>query len=148
MKGLIFCVFAIMVLTPAQGEEEDKPGLLMDSAGYEDKNQLMKCFQCDLGFWDVCYTTKTVCSPEEHCFTGRGRAGDLDIKTLGCAKAEECGVEATVQLFANKTIFAITKHCCDTPFCNSAHKLQMTTLFYLAWALLAAWHLTEASASS
>lgn len=78
----------------------------------------------------------------------RVSAGDLDIKTLGCAKAEECGAETTVQLFANKTIFAITKHCCDTPFCNSAHKLQMTALFYLAGALLATWHLTEASVSS
>lgn len=57
------------------GEEEEKPELLMDSVGYEDKNELMRCFQCDLGFWDVCYTTKTICSLEERCFTGRGKAG-------------------------------------------------------------------------
>lgn len=47
----------------------------MDSVGHEDKNELMKCFQCDLGFWDVCYTTKTICTLEERCFTGRGKAG-------------------------------------------------------------------------
>ncbi|XP_029694065.1 protein Bouncer-like [Takifugu rubripes] len=148
MKGLMFCVFAIVVLMPAQGEEDEKPEHLMDSLGHEDKNDFMKCFQCDLGFWDVCYTTKTICSLEERCFTGRGKAGDLDIKTLGCVKAEECGVETTVQLFANKTIFVITKHCCDTPFCNSAHKLLKSTFFYLAVAFLATWHITEASASS
>lgn len=57
------------------GEEDEKPEQLMDSVGHEDKNEFMKCFQCDLGFWDVCYTTKTICSLEERCFTGRGKAG-------------------------------------------------------------------------
>lgn len=57
------------------GEEDEKPEHLMDSVRHEDKNELMKCFQCDLGFWDVCYTTKTICTLEERCFTGRGKAG-------------------------------------------------------------------------
>lgn len=75
-------------------------------------------------------------------------ADTLDVKTLGCVKAEECGLETTVELFSNKTIFVMTKHCCDTPFCNSAHKLPITTLLYLAVAVLNTWQLTEASAAS
>lgn len=74
--------------------------------------------------------------------------GDLDIKTLGCVKAEECGVENTVEFFSNNTIYVMTKHCCSTPFCNSAPKLQITTLFYLAVAVLTTWYLTEASTAS
>lgn len=96
-----------------------------------------------LAIWLYCLSHKAWTAPN-----GRVFAGDLDIKTLGCVKAEECGVETTVQLFANKTIFVITKHCCDTPFCNSAHKLLKSTFFYPAVAFLATWHITEASASS
>lgn len=69
----------------------------------------------------------------------------LDVKTLGCAKAEECDVETTVELFPNKTVFVMTKHCCDTPFCNSAHKLPIRTPLYLAAAFLTTWLITEAS---
>ncbi|XP_070823285.1 uncharacterized protein [Chaetodon trifascialis] len=165
MKGLILCVFAIMMLTPAQakeasnlngrfevwlkkgsGEDEEQ---LMESVGFEEEEEFLECFRCDLGFWDACYTTKTNCSLGERCYTGRGKAGHaLDIKTLGCVRAEECGTETSVELFSNKTIFAMTKHCCDTPFCNSAHKLQITTLSYLTVAVLTTWHLTEASTGS
>lgn len=74
--------------------------------------------------------------------------GDLDIKTLGCARAEECEMETTVEFLFNTTIFVMTKHCCDTPFCNSAHKLQSTTLISFIVAVLVTWHLTEASAAS
>ncbi|XP_076592414.1 protein Bouncer-like isoform X2 [Chaetodon auriga] len=148
MKGLIFCVFAIMVLTPAQGSGEDEEQL-MESVGFEEEEEFLECFRCDLGFWDACYTTKTNCSLGERCYTGRGKAGNaLDIKTLGCVRAEECGTETTVELFSNKTIFAMTKHCCDTPFCNSAHELQIATLLYLTVAVLTTWHLTEASTGS
>uniref|UniRef100_A0A671UJT1 UPAR/Ly6 domain-containing protein n=1 Tax=Sparus aurata TaxID=8175 RepID=A0A671UJT1_SPAAU len=118
---------------------------LMESVGLAEEEELLKCFRCDLGFWDACYTTETNCSLGERCYTGRGKAADtLDIKTLGCVKAEECGEETIVELFSNNTIFVMTKHCCDTPFCNSAHKLRVTTLLYLTVAVLTSW-LTEAS---
>ncbi|XP_030248881.1 sperm acrosome membrane-associated protein 4-like [Sparus aurata] len=145
MRGLIFCVFAIMMLTPARGEEDEQLEQLMESVGLAEEEELLKCFRCDLGFWDACYTTETNCSLGERCYTGRGKAADtLDIKTLGCVKAEECGEETIVELFSNNTIFVMTKHCCDTPFCNSAHKLRVTTLLYLTVAVLTSW-LTEAS---
>uniref|UniRef100_A0A3Q3W6Q8 UPAR/Ly6 domain-containing protein n=1 Tax=Mola mola TaxID=94237 RepID=A0A3Q3W6Q8_MOLML len=121
----------------------------MFKVGFEAEKESMKCFRCDLGFWDVCYTTETNCSLGEVCFTGRGKAGDsLDIKTLGCVRAEECGVETTVELFMDKTIFVMTRHCCGTSFCNSAQELQISTFFYLTVAALATWHLTETPAAS
>ncbi|XP_045900275.1 sperm acrosome membrane-associated protein 4-like [Micropterus dolomieu] len=119
----------------------------MESVGFEEEvGEYLKCFYCDLGFWDACYTTETNCSLGERCYTGRGKAADtLDVKTLGCVKAEKCGVETMVELFSNKTIFVMTKHCCDTPFCNSAHTLPTSTLFHLTVAVLTTWHLAEAS---
>ncbi|KAM9852104.1 protein Bouncer-like [Aulostomus maculatus] len=148
MKGLIICLFAVMMLISAQGEEEEQLEQFMDAAEFEEEDRL-GCFRCDLGFWDACYTTETNCTHGERCYTGRGRAADvLDVKTLGCVKAEECNVETTVQLFANKTIYVMTKHCCDTPFCNSAHKLPVNTLPYLAAAILITRLLTDTSTRS
>ncbi|XP_068614218.1 transmembrane protein 200C-like [Brachionichthys hirsutus] len=122
------------------GEQIEQP---MELVGPEE--EFLKCFRCDLGFWDACYTTETTCSLGERCYTGRGDAATLAIKTLGCAKAGECGVESTLELFANKTIFVMTKHCCDTPFCNSASHLPIVTLLHVAVSVLAARHLAEAS---
>uniref|UniRef100_A0A3Q3M7X8 Uncharacterized protein n=1 Tax=Mastacembelus armatus TaxID=205130 RepID=A0A3Q3M7X8_9TELE len=117
--------------------------LLMESVGFEE--ELLVCFRCDLGFWDACYTTQTNCSVGERCYMGRGKAADvLDVKTLGCVKVEECNVETTVELFSNKTIFSMTKHCCDTPFCNMAHRHPIYTFIYLTVAFLTTWHLNQA----
>ncbi|XP_034030733.1 sperm acrosome membrane-associated protein 4-like [Thalassophryne amazonica] len=145
MKGVrLCCVFVIMVLAPAQGEEEEQLELLTEMAGYEEEQELLGCFRCDLGFWDACYTTKTNCSIGEHCYTGRGKAADLlDVKTLGCVKAEECDVVTAVELYDNKTIFVMTKHCCNTPFCNAAHNQTINTLSYLTPTLLTVWHLVH-----
>ncbi|CAJ1062214.1 sperm acrosome membrane-associated protein 4-like [Xyrichtys novacula] len=148
MKGLILCVLAALTLTPVKGEEEEPGEQLLDSAGLEHQG-VLKCFRCELGFWDACYTTETNCSHKEVCFTGRGKAADtLDVKTLGCAKVEECGMESGVELFYNKTLFIMTKHCCNTDFCNSAHKLPINTLLYLPVALLTTWHLSGCSKAS
>uniref|UniRef100_A0A3B5B9L6 UPAR/Ly6 domain-containing protein n=1 Tax=Stegastes partitus TaxID=144197 RepID=A0A3B5B9L6_9TELE len=113
--------------------------LLMESVGLEQEQLGLECFRCDLGFWDACYTTETNCSVGELCYTGRGKAASLDVKLLGCVKAEECGVETTVELFPNNTIYVMTKHCCDTPFCNSAHKLPISIFLYLTAAFLTTW---------
>uniref|UniRef100_UPI003AAE2E82 protein Bouncer-like n=1 Tax=Centroberyx gerrardi TaxID=166262 RepID=UPI003AAE2E82 len=126
------------------GEEEEQPEQLLEKVDYEEE-ELLECFRCDLGFWDACYTTKTNCSYGERCYTGRGKAADvLDIKTLGCVKAEECEAATTVELFSNATIYVMTKYCCDTPFCNTAHKLPINILLYLTVAVRTIWHLAEA----
>lgn len=73
--------------------------------------------------------------------------GELDIKTLGCARVEECEMETTVEFLFNATVFVMTKHCCNTPFCNYAHKLQSATLIYFLEAVLVIRHLAEAVAA-
>ncbi|XP_077383984.1 protein Bouncer-like [Festucalex cinctus] len=146
MNGLMFCVLAVIMLMYAQGEEEEQLEQMMDVAGFEDEEEVLQCFRCDLGFWDACYTTETNCSLGERCFTGRGKAADvLDVKTLGCVKAEECNVESTVELFSNNTVFVMTKHCCDTPFCNAALKPTTHTLLSITVAFLISWCITGAS---
>ncbi|KAM6967477.1 uncharacterized protein FYW47_006188 [Aplochiton taeniatus] len=126
MEGFMSCVFVIMMVTSAKGEEK------LDPPVQQDKENLLKCFRCDLGFWDACYTTTTNCSSGEKCYTGRGKAADvLDVKMLGCAKAEECETETTMELFTYPQIYVMTKTCCDTPFCNAAHTLSYNTLLQL-----------------
>ncbi|KAJ0066144.1 hypothetical protein NL108_001381, partial [Boleophthalmus pectinirostris] len=66
----------------------------------------------------------------------------LDVKILGCAKAEECSIMTTVELYPNKTVFTMTKHCCDTALCNSAHTLAPSSLaLCVALLLLSSWFL-------
>uniref|UniRef100_A0A3B5MS03 UPAR/Ly6 domain-containing protein n=1 Tax=Xiphophorus couchianus TaxID=32473 RepID=A0A3B5MS03_9TELE len=123
-------------------EEEEQ---LMELEGLKPEESYLECFRCDLGFWDACYTTETNCSRGELCYTGRGKAADsLDIKTLGCANAEECNAKTTVALFLNNTIFVMTKSCCDTPFCNSAQELPIYTVFQITLAGLTISHITKA----
>ncbi|CAB1418574.1 unnamed protein product [Pleuronectes platessa] len=144
MRNLIFCVLAITALAPTQGEEKEQGEPLKDS--FTEDGEYLECFRCDLGFWDTCYTTQTKCSLGERCFTGRGKAADvLEVKTLGCVKAEECDVETSVELYPNQTVFVMTKHCCDKPFCNSAHRLPLCTLLYVTVAFLTTWHVTGPS---
>ncbi|XP_057690656.1 protein Bouncer-like [Corythoichthys intestinalis] len=139
MKGLTFCVLAVIMFIYVQGEEEETLEQVVEAAGFIEEEELLQCFRCDLGFWDACYTTETNCSLGERCFTGRGKAVDsLDVKTLGCVKLEECNVETTVEFF-NNTIFVMTKHCCDTPFCNIAFKPKVDTLLCITVAFLISW---------
>ncbi|XP_019747621.1 sperm acrosome membrane-associated protein 4-like [Hippocampus comes] len=145
MRGLMLQVLAVMMLMYAQGEEEEQLEQMMEAAGLEAQEELLQCFRCDLGFWDACYTTETNCSLGDRCFTGRGKAVDvLDVKTLGCVKAEECNVETTVELFFNSTVFVMTKHCCDTPFCNAALQPRADTILCIAVLFLISWHITGA----
>lgn len=57
-------------------------------------------------------------------------------------------METTVEMVSNTTIFVMTKHCCDTPFCNSATTPPASPLLCLAVAALTAWHLTGAALGS
>ncbi|XP_061531275.1 sperm acrosome membrane-associated protein 4-like [Phycodurus eques] len=140
MRGQILCLLAVLMLMYAQGEEEEQLEQMMEAAGLGEEEESLQCFRCDLGFWDACYTTETNCSLGERCFTGRGKAVDvLDVKTLGCVKAEECNVETTVELVSKNTVFVMTKHCCDTPFCNAAFKLTADKLSSVTAAFLMSW---------
>ncbi|XP_053699650.1 sperm acrosome membrane-associated protein 4-like isoform X1 [Synchiropus splendidus] len=136
----VFTAFTL-ILAPGAGQNDQSQ---MVAIGFEEES--LQCFRCDLGFWDACYTTETQCSSGERCYTGRGKAvGILDVKVLGCMKAEECRVEEKVELYTNNTLFVMTKHCCDTHFCNSAHKHQPLTGLHHAALFLAAWCVTGVS---
>ncbi|KAK9960545.1 hypothetical protein ABG768_008394 [Culter alburnus] len=94
--------------------------------------QTLECFRCDLGFWDLCYTTKTNCSDDELCYVGIGKAASvLDIKVMGCLPMEECNKTTVVEFLANKTLYIMNTTCCEEDFCNSspAVQLSLTPLF-------------------
>ncbi len=59
------------------GEDDEQLEQPMESMGLVEE-EFLKCFRCDLGFWDTCYTTEINCSIGERCYTGRGKAGVLD----------------------------------------------------------------------
>ncbi|KAJ8354535.1 hypothetical protein SKAU_G00221020 [Synaphobranchus kaupii] len=81
----------------------------------------LECYKCDIGFWDLCITTKTTCSPDEQCFSGVGQAARvIDIKMKGCLKPDECDQESTVEFSPNNTIYTMNKTCCATDLCNHA----------------------------
>ncbi|XP_072534882.1 LOW QUALITY PROTEIN: sperm acrosome membrane-associated protein 4-like [Salminus brasiliensis] len=83
--------------------------------------QTLECFRCDLGFWDVCYTTKTNCSDEEQCFVGIGKAASvLDIKVMGCLPVRDCNKTTALEFPSNKTLYTMTKNCCDESYCNGS----------------------------
>ncbi|KAJ8004928.1 hypothetical protein DPEC_G00141380 [Dallia pectoralis] len=104
----------------------------------------LQCFRCDLGFWDACYTTKTNCNFGEKCYTGRGKAGDaLDIKFMGCLKAEDCEEVTRVDIFSNNTIYVMNRHCCDTNFCNAAPTLPLNTILSLSLTTITIMHLSS-----
>ncbi|XP_051573909.1 sperm acrosome membrane-associated protein 4-like [Myxocyprinus asiaticus] len=89
--------------------------------------QTLECFRCDLGFWDLCYTTKTNCSDDELCYVGIGKAATvLDIKVMGCLAMDQCNKTTVVEFPAKKTIYTMNTTCCEEDFCNSGPTVQFS----------------------
>ncbi|KAM4724833.1 sperm acrosome membrane-associated protein 4-like [Anableps anableps] len=84
--------------------------------------QALQCYKCSLGFWNLCFTTKTTCENNEHCFNGVGGSGDVKIKMKGCLAVEKCNQTENVNFpsSSNTTIYSMTKTCCNTNLCNTA----------------------------
>ncbi|KAI1886092.1 hypothetical protein AGOR_G00210460 [Albula goreensis] len=105
--------------------------------------QALECYKCDIGFWNMCFTTRIKCSTGEQCFSGVGKAARvIDIKMKGCLKPDECDKESTVEFSPNKTIYTMNKTCCVTDLCNMAPGLPRlapptVTLAVLASTLVA-----------
>ena len=85
--------------------------------------------------------------PEERCFCFFGvkcvtsvcsLADVLDVKILGCVRAEECELVTRVEIFPNMTFYTMTRSCCDTDLCNAAPSLPLITRLPLAMASLSA----------
>lgn len=87
----------------------------------------LECFRCDLGFWNLCFTTKTNCSVDELCYVGIGKAARvLDIKVMGCLATEKCNNTTVVEFMSNKTLYSMKKSCCDKDLCNAGPALQFS----------------------
>ncbi|CAL9690785.1 unnamed protein product [Knipowitschia caucasica] len=85
--------------------------------------QALMCYECKLGFGDLCYTSKTTCDAGQHCFSGIGEAASLiPVKMKGCLESSKCNKTENVNFLAsgNTTAYAMTKTCCSTDLCNSA----------------------------
>uniref|UniRef100_A0A8C1THG9 UPAR/Ly6 domain-containing protein n=1 Tax=Cyprinus carpio TaxID=7962 RepID=A0A8C1THG9_CYPCA len=89
--------------------------------------QTLECFRCELGFWDVCYTTKTNCSDDELCYVGIGKAVSvLDIKVMGCLPTEACNKTTVVEFLEKKTLYTLKTTCCEEDFCNASPSIQLS----------------------
>ncbi|XP_016368511.1 sperm acrosome membrane-associated protein 4-like [Sinocyclocheilus rhinocerous] len=85
--------------------------------------QALQCYECKLGFWYLCITSKKTCDAGEHCFSGIGKAGGLvDIKMKGCLEVSNCNktVEANFPSNSSTKVYQMKKMCCSTDLCNSA----------------------------
>ncbi|RVE67098.1 hypothetical protein OJAV_G00114670 [Oryzias javanicus] len=101
--------------------------------------QTLECYQCSLGLWNLCITTKTTCNSGEHCFSGLGKAaGFVDIKTKGCLAVEKCNMTENQNFGVNTTLYKLTKTCCNTNLCNGAPRLPGGAGLSLAAAVVSA----------
>ncbi|XP_023658278.2 sperm acrosome membrane-associated protein 4-like [Paramormyrops kingsleyae] len=97
----------------------------------------LECHRCDLGFWNMCLTTKMTCKPGEQCFSGTGKAAHvIDIKKKGCLRSEDCNQESIVSFFTNKTLYSFNTTCCATDLCNAAPRLSLPAPLLLAVLML------------
>lgn len=86
--------------------------------------EALQCYKCSIGFWNLCITTKTTCNAGEHCYSGRGKAaGFVDVMMKGCLAEDKCNKTEDVDFGTssdNKTLYTMTKTCCNTDLCNGA----------------------------
>ncbi|KAM6904140.1 sperm acrosome membrane-associated protein 4-like [Lycodopsis pacificus] len=103
--------------------------------------QSLECYECPVGLWNLCMTSKTTCPSGEVCYSGVGEAaGFLKIKRKGCMKVTECNKTENVNFPAssNTTIYTITKTCCSINLCNAAPGLPGASGLSLALATITA----------
>ncbi|XP_036432610.1 sperm acrosome membrane-associated protein 4 [Colossoma macropomum] len=91
----------------------------------------LQCYNCDIGFWDLCVTTKQTCNAGELCYSGVGKAaGIIKLKMKGCLKEADCNKTSDVNFppSSNSSIYQMTKTCCYGELCNAAPGLSLHTL--------------------
>ncbi|KAG7225451.1 hypothetical protein INR49_027445 [Caranx melampygus] len=104
--------------------------------------QALQCYKCDLGFWNLCITTKTTCDEGQHCFSGVGMAASfMNITKKGCLAVADCNKTKEVNFptsSSNATVYSMTKTCCNTDLCNAAPGLQGMSGLGLTFATITA----------
>ncbi|XP_061521485.1 sperm acrosome membrane-associated protein 4 [Phycodurus eques] len=99
----------------------------------------LQCYECKIGFWNLCITKKIMCDKGEHCFTGKGfAAGFVDVTIKGCLAELECNSTKDVNFpsSSNTTIYKMTKTCCNSNLCNAAPEKSGGPLFLATVAAL------------
>ncbi|XP_062291663.1 sperm acrosome membrane-associated protein 4 [Scomber scombrus] len=104
--------------------------------------QALQCYECKIGIWNLCLTTKTTCDEGKHCFSGVGKAAKVvDIKTKGCLAVAECNQTKEVNFPSgsnNSVVYSLNKTCCSNDLCNNAPGVPGTTVLPLALASVTA----------
>ncbi|XP_077446456.1 sperm acrosome membrane-associated protein 4-like [Stigmatopora argus] len=101
--------------------------------------QALQCYECKIGFWNLCITNKVMCAQGERCFSGKGKAaGFVDVSMKGCLALKKCNTTEDVNFpsSSNSSIYKMTKTCCIGDLCNAApgvssSVLVVTTIFAL-----------------
>ncbi|XP_077599676.1 lymphocyte antigen 6 complex locus protein G6d-like [Stigmatopora nigra] len=104
--------------------------------------QALQCYECKIGFWNLCITKKVMCAQGERCFSGKGKAARfVDISMKGCLAVNDCNKTYDVNFpsTSNSTLYKITKTCCNSNLCNAApgvssSAMVVTTIFALLFA--------------
>ncbi|XP_060949358.1 lymphocyte antigen 6 complex locus protein G6d-like [Limanda limanda] len=102
--------------------------------------QALQCYNCKIGAFGVCITTKTDCAAGEKCFSGNGTAVTAVLKTMqkGCLKEAECNKTTDKGVISKYPLFSTTKTCCNTDLCNAAPGLPGASGLSLALATITA----------
>uniref|UniRef100_A0A3P9JI48 Sperm acrosome associated 4 like n=1 Tax=Oryzias latipes TaxID=8090 RepID=A0A3P9JI48_ORYLA len=103
--------------------------------------QTLQCYKCDIGFWNLCITSKITCKDGEHCFSGVGTAASfMDIKMKGCLAFASCNQTENVNFPSNSntSVYKMVKTCCNSELCNGAPRLPGGTGLSLAVAVMSA----------
>ncbi|XP_037548772.1 sperm acrosome membrane-associated protein 4 [Nematolebias whitei] len=104
--------------------------------------QTLKCYQCQIGFWNLCFTKEVTCQDGEKCFSGDGKAaGFVSVKMKGCLVVANCNktTDESISISnSSATLYKMTKTCCNTDLCNGAPGLPGASGLSLALATISA----------